>query len=86
MSRKAQPLPESIELGVFDDLTLLRLAVEETPTAIFPDRAIGRLREGFKANFVVLGENPLQDFGAVRDVRAVYKSGVLIWSREGDAE
>ena len=39
---------------------------------------IGVLREGARADFVVLGADPLEDIKAVYDVRAVFKDGAEV--------
>lgn len=62
-------------LGVFTNLELLRLWCEETPRAIFPARRIGRLQNSYEASFVVLKENPLADFNAVKAVTLRFKRG-----------
>jgi imidazolonepropionase-like amidohydrolase len=61
--------------GFFDSATLLRLWATTTPQAIFPDRKIGRLAPGYEASFLVLGANPLDDFGATSDIRRRVKQG-----------
>jgi hypothetical protein len=55
-------------LGVFDNLALLKLWSESTPQAIFPERVLGCLQEGCEASFLVLGGNPITDFGHVRNI------------------
>jgi imidazolonepropionase-like amidohydrolase len=59
----------------FDARTLLRLWTTTTSQAIFPDRQIGRLTPGYEASFLVLPKNPIEDFGAVREVRRRIKQG-----------
>ena len=56
-------------LGVFDNLTLLKIWAETTPWTIFPDRQIGLLRDGYEATFLALGGNPLDDLTSVRRSR-----------------
>lgn len=63
---------------IFDDETLLRMAVETTPRTIFPNRKVGRLREGYEASFLVLNGNPVENFERVRDIRLRFKQGFLI--------
>jgi hypothetical protein len=50
------------ELGVFDNLTLLKMWCETTALAIFPNRKIGRLKDGYEASFLVLAASPVEDF------------------------
>lgn len=64
------------QLGVFDNLTLLKMWCETTPKTIFPSRKIGRLEEGYEASFLVLEHNPLKDFRHVQDITFRFKQGV----------
>ncbi len=68
------------ELGVFDNLTLLKLWCEATPQSIFPGRQIGRLDEGYEASFLVLTENPLDRFEAVTAIALRVKQGQRLTS------
>lgn len=68
------------ELGVFDNLTLLKLWCEATPQSIFPGRQIGRLAEGYEASFLVLTENPLDRFEAVTTIALRVKQGQRLTS------
>lgn len=65
-------------LGVFDDLTLLRLWSQSTPRAIFPGRRIGTLEVGAEADFLVLAGNPLEDFTNLRRIRLAVKGGWIL--------
>jgi hypothetical protein len=65
-------------LGVLDNLALLKLWSEATPQTIFPDRALGCLREGCEASFLVLRGDPITDFGHVLDVVLRVKQGHLL--------
>lgn len=74
-------LPEAMGLhglSIFDNLTLLKMWCEATPRAIFPDRRIGRLREGYEASFLVLDGDPIQDFTNVRKIGMRVKQGVIL--------
>ena len=51
------------KLGVFSNLELLKIWCEDTPKSIFPQRKIGRLREGYEASFLVLEEILLKTLG-----------------------
>ena len=59
----------------FDNLTLLKLWCEATPTAIFPGRKIARFEEGYEASFLALAGNPLEDFTQVQAIRLRVKQG-----------
>lgn len=61
-----------------DKLTLLKMWSENTPRTIFPLRKIGRLADGFEANFLVLAGNPLEDFDNVARIRLRVKSGEIL--------
>jgi imidazolonepropionase-like amidohydrolase len=63
---------------IFDDLTLLKIAVESTPQTIFPGRKIGELREGYEATFLVLNGNPLENFDQVKNINMRFKQGQFI--------
>ena len=65
-------------LGIVDNATLLRMWTEATPRAIFPDRRIGSLADGYEASFLALGGNPLTDFGNVRRITLRFKQGGLV--------
>ena len=63
---------------IFDNLTLLKIAVEDTPQAIFPNRKIGRLKSGYEASFITLADNPLKNFDTVKKVGLRFKQGFFI--------
>ena len=64
------------EFGVFTNLELLKMWVENSPKTIFPRRKIGHLAEGFEASFLVLEGNPLEDFDHVKNITMRWKQGV----------
>jgi imidazolonepropionase-like amidohydrolase len=63
---------------VFSNLELLKMWSETTPKVIFPQRKIGRLEDGYEANFLVLEGNPIQDFSRVKRIRMRVKQGDLL--------
>ena len=65
-------------LGVVDELTLLKLWTEDTPRAIFPQRRIGFLRDGYEASFLALEGNPLEDWRNVRRIKLRFKQGLEV--------
>ncbi len=65
------------DLGVWSNLELLKLWSETTPALIFPKRKIGVLRDGYEASFVVLEQDPLQDFANVLRITRRVKQGRL---------
>ncbi len=62
--------------GLFTNLDLLRMWSVITPRAIFPNRRIGRLQDGFEASFLVLSGDPLADFRNTRRIVQRVKRGV----------
>ncbi len=65
-------------LNIFDNLTLLKMWCEATPRAIFPNRKIGQLRDGYEASFLVLAGNPMQDFMNVKKIEMRIKQGEVL--------
>lgn len=63
---------------IFDNRTLLKIAVEETAQTIFPNRRIGKLQEGFEANFITVAENPLVNFETLKKINLRFKQGRFI--------
>ena len=66
------------KLGVFSNLELLKIWSEQTPLAIFPNRRIGKLADKYEASFIVLAENPLDNFEAVKNITFRFKQGKVI--------
>jgi len=66
------------DLGVFDNLTLLKLWTEATVKTIFPDRKLGALREGYEASFLALEGNPIDDWQSVRRIKIRFKQGFVV--------
>ena len=56
----------------------LRALCETTPQAIFPERKIGRIDSGYEASFLVLEDNPLNNFLKMRAISFKVKNGVLL--------
>lgn len=70
---------ESIrKMNIFDNLSLLKLWAEATTSAIFPGKKLGKLTDGYEANFLVLGGSPIEDFKHVKDIRVRVKRGHFI--------
>ncbi|MEK7729786.1 MAG: amidohydrolase family protein [candidate division KSB1 bacterium] len=65
-------------LQAFDDLTLLKLCVENSAQTIFRERKIGALREGYEASFLALEGDPLADFANVHKITFRFKQGHVI--------
>lgn len=74
-------VPEAMylaSLGVYNNAELLKIWSEETPRAIFPNRRIGRLAQGYEASFLVLEADPIVDFANVKRIRLRVKQGITI--------
>ena len=70
-------------LGVLENASLLRMWTETTPQSIFPGRAIGELREGFEASFLLLEGDPLKDWRNLRKIKLRFKQGFLLGKEGG---
>jgi hypothetical protein len=66
------------ELGIFDNLTLLKMWCEVTAEAIFPKRKIGRLTDGYEASFLVLDADPVENFTNVKSINMRVKQGHIL--------
>ncbi len=67
-----------IDDEVFDPVTLLQILSEITPQAIFPERKIGRIADGFEGSVLVLGGDPLDDPNLLFDVEIAVKQGRVL--------
>ncbi len=65
-------------LGLFDNLRLLNMWTQVTPKAIFPNRLIGAIREGYEASFLALEGNPLENLNNVQQIELRFKQGKLL--------
>ena len=63
------------QLRVFGNAELLRIWCQTTAEAIFPRRKIGRLKEGYEANFLVLDDDPIKDFANTQKIESRVKQG-----------
>lgn len=73
-------------LGVFDNLTLLKIWVESTPTTIYPKRRIGHLQDGYEASFLALEGDPLENFDNIRKIALRCKQGHFLEMEESHEE
>lgn len=65
------------ELGL-DRATLLRLATQDTPRALFPERRLGCFEPGCEASFLLLGGDPLADLAQLDMPLLRVKQGRLL--------
>lgn len=56
----------------------LKILCVNTPQAIFPGRKIGKLAEGYEANFLVLSDNPLTNILKLRAIAFMVHHGKLV--------
>lgn len=67
-----------IQHRMLTPLQLLRAWSVDTPKAIFPQRRVGELREGYEANFLVLNGNPLDDPANLHQIGMRVKQGLVL--------
>lgn len=63
---------------IFDNQTLLRIAAENTAQTIFPNRKIGKFKDGYEASFITVAENPLKNFETLKNIKLRFKQGTFI--------
>ncbi|MBP6686550.1 MAG: amidohydrolase family protein [Lacibacter sp.] len=66
-------------LTVYSNLELLKMWCEVTPAAIFPNRKIAKLQEGYEASFLILPQNPIENFEHAYNISLRIKQGVVLW-------
>ena len=80
-SYRDDTVPEALYLyglHTIDNRTLLNMWCTTTAETIFPNRRIGHLKEGYETSFLVLENNPLDDFLSVERIRLRVKQGHII--------
>ncbi len=65
-------------LAPAENSKMLKYLCEITPKAIFPNRKVGQIAEGFEASFLVLNDDPLQNVMKLRAISFMVKNGGLI--------
>ena len=71
-----------VKNNIFDEFSTLNAATVLTPQMMYPKRKIGRLKADYEASFLVLKENPLEKFGAIKDIKMRFKQGQFIDIKE----
>lgn len=66
------------KLGIYSKLEMLKMWCETTTQLVFPTRKIGFLKNGYEASFLVLNNDPLENFEAVKNIRLRFKQGYPI--------
>jgi hypothetical protein len=64
-----------VSSGLMTNLETLKAWCETTPQAMFSNRRLGRIKDGYEANFFAVPSDPLNNFENVKDVRRVFKNG-----------
>ena len=67
------------KMNIYSNRELLKMWCEITPAAIFPNRKIARLQEGYEASFLILPRNPLENFDHAYSIALRVKQGVVLW-------
>ncbi len=67
------------KMNIYSNLELLKMWCETTPKAIFPNRKIALLQEGYEASFLILQQNPLENFEHAFHIHLRVKQGVVLW-------
>lgn len=62
-------------LGVFTNAELLNAATDTTVHYIFPKRELGKLANGYEANFLVLSGNPVENIDNLKTITLRIKQG-----------
>lgn len=65
-------------LGALDNGTILRMWTQNCARAVFPQRKIGKLAEGYEASFLVLDGDPTADLAATDRIRLRVKDGQVL--------
>ena len=78
-----QQLEFELRTQVFSPLEILRQATSGNASILRCSGEIGVIAPGARADLVALGGNPLNDIGAMKDVRFVVKDGTECWRASG---
>lgn len=65
------------EIGAFTNKQLLDLLID-TATLIYPEKKIGKIELGYKANLIITNENPVEDLDALKNIEIYIKSGHIL--------
>jgi imidazolonepropionase-like amidohydrolase len=68
----------------FSPLEALRCATCEAARIVGLDGEVGNIKPGFVADLILVPQNPLEDLGCLRNVRAVWTGGRLVYSRRAN--
>jgi len=65
------------ELGGFTNLELLKMWSENSAQTILPKRKLAKLKDGYEANFLVLGGSPIENFYNFQRIDTRVKQGQI---------
>jgi imidazolonepropionase-like amidohydrolase len=65
----------------FSPLEVLRCATCEAAQIVGLDEEVGSIEPGFAADLILVPHNPLEDLGCLKDIRAVWTGGRLVYNR-----
>lgn len=65
-------------LGALENRTILKMWTENCAHAVFPERKIGKLADGYEASFLVLEGDPIADLGATSRIKLRVKDGQVL--------
>jgi hypothetical protein len=66
------------QLGAISSTQLLKIFCQDTPAAIFPNRKIGKIAEGYEGSFLVLLDDPMTNILKLRATSFMVKNGVVL--------
>lgn len=67
------------DLNIFSNQELLTMWTENATETIFPNRKIGKLKEGYEGSFLVLDKNPIKDISNInQSIVLRIKQGVIL--------
>jgi imidazolonepropionase-like amidohydrolase len=66
------------QLGAVSSTQLLKIFCQNTPAAIFPNRKIGKIAEGYEGSFLVLLDDPMTNILKIRATSFMVKNGVVL--------
>ena len=62
-------------MGIFSNVEMLNMFTIQSIQTIFPDKKLGKLEEAYRADFLVLTNNPLEDFEHIEEISWMVKQG-----------
>ncbi|TNE51981.1 MAG: hypothetical protein EP344_16260 [Bacteroidetes bacterium] len=66
------------QFGDLNYAQALQILCVNTPQAIFPNRKVGKIDEGYEASFLVLSDNPLENLLKLRAIAFKVKDGHIV--------